>query len=273
CPSSRATSSNGPSPIPIYSSPRPTRWAWPPRTASSWATASGTCSPPGGRAPSGSACCPAATAWRSSSAPAPTASTTTRPPSSVTSTRSASASRYVNLDAFTVEAASGNPSPAFPTPPVGSPIGTRCRMSRRSGRSRSPTAIVLALIVVALVPTVIVVALVLALIVVALVPTVIVVALVLALIVVALVLTLVVVALVPTLVVVATNLYGFTAVRPPSVARLALVPGRTMRGCSRRRGHSDDRTLRRAARSTQERGRDPDVRACAVRSASPESSR
>jgi len=131
-------------------------------------------------------------------------------------------------------------------------------------RLRSPTTLVLALIVVVLVPALIGVTLVLALIVVVLVPALIGVNLVLALIGVALVLALIVVVLVPALIVVTlvlaligvalvltligvtTMIPGLTAVRSASVAGLALAPGGTVRGCSRRRGQSDERMLRRA---------------------------
>ena len=55
--------------------------------ASWWATASGTCWPPGGPGRWASACCPAATAQEELEAPAPTASTRTPPTCSTTWTK------------------------------------------------------------------------------------------------------------------------------------------------------------------------------------------
>jgi hypothetical protein len=89
---------------------------------------------------------------------------------------------------------------------------------------------------------------------VALVVALILVALVVALILVVLVVALILVALVVALIVVTTRILGLAVVLAPSVARLALVPGGTVRGCSRRRGHGDDRMRRCALHGRRRNG-------------------
>src|SRR6516164_8406366 len=81
-----------PNRIRISSWPRRRCWASRHGTRLSSGTASGTCWPPDAPEPWGSACCPAATAGRSLSGPARTASTPTPPTCSPAPTRWASAS-------------------------------------------------------------------------------------------------------------------------------------------------------------------------------------